>query len=131
MGGQACVLYGAAQFSRDTDLVILAEAKNLQRLQAALDELQAVVIAVPPFEQKYLELGLGVHFRCQAPSCAGMRIDVLSKMRGVDNFPELWERRTTVQAEDGEYEVLSLPDLVRAKKTQRAKDWPMIRRWWK
>ena len=26
MGGQACVLYGAAEFSRDTDLVILADA---------------------------------------------------------------------------------------------------------
>jgi hypothetical protein len=24
MGGQACVLYGAAEFSRDTDLAILA-----------------------------------------------------------------------------------------------------------
>ena len=26
MGGQACVLYGAAEFSRDTDLVIFADA---------------------------------------------------------------------------------------------------------
>ncbi|MCY2988105.1 MAG: hypothetical protein NTY19_09620, partial [Planctomycetota bacterium] len=25
MGGQACVIYGAAEFSRDTDLVVLAE----------------------------------------------------------------------------------------------------------
>lgn len=33
MGGQACVLYGAAEFSRDTDLVILADAKNLMRLR--------------------------------------------------------------------------------------------------
>ena len=29
MGGQACVLYGAAEFSRDTDLAILADADNL------------------------------------------------------------------------------------------------------
>ena len=26
MGGQACVFYGAAEFSRDTDLLILADA---------------------------------------------------------------------------------------------------------
>lgn len=26
MGGQACVSYGAAEFSRDTDLVVLADA---------------------------------------------------------------------------------------------------------
>ena len=25
MGGQACVFYGAAEFSRDTDIVILAD----------------------------------------------------------------------------------------------------------
>jgi len=29
MGGQACVLYGAAEFSRDTDLLMLADAGNL------------------------------------------------------------------------------------------------------
>ena len=29
MGGQACVLYGAAEFSRDTDLAILASSENL------------------------------------------------------------------------------------------------------
>ncbi|MEO5715195.1 MAG: hypothetical protein ABIT37_17080 [Luteolibacter sp.] len=45
MGGQACVFYGAAEFSRDTDLAVLADA-NLSLLQAALDELQAKLIAV-------------------------------------------------------------------------------------
>lgn len=48
MGGQACVLYGAAEFSRDTDFAILASPTNLDRLRAALDDLQAEVIAVPP-----------------------------------------------------------------------------------
>jgi hypothetical protein len=50
-------------------------------------------------------------------------------MRGVAPFEELWARRTTlVLPDEGEIEVLSLPDLVQAKKTQRDKDWPMIRR---
>jgi hypothetical protein len=49
-------------------------------------------------------------------------------MRGVAPFPELWERRTTFAFEDETLEVLALPDLVAAKKTQRDKDWPMIRR---
>ena len=52
MGGQACVLYGAAEFSRDTDLAILASPANLARLRRALIDLQAEVIAVPPFELK-------------------------------------------------------------------------------
>ena len=49
MGGQACVFYGAAEFSRDSDFAILAEAENLERLGEAMDSLQAEVIAVPPF----------------------------------------------------------------------------------
>ena len=40
MGGQACVFYGAAEFSRDTDLAILADTVNLARLRKALGELQ-------------------------------------------------------------------------------------------
>jgi len=46
MGGQACVFYGAAEFSRDTDLAILADSANLAKLKNALEDLQAVVIAV-------------------------------------------------------------------------------------
>jgi hypothetical protein len=128
MGGQACVLYGAAEFSRDTDLAILAEPENLAKLQVALDDLQAVRIAVPPFEQRYLDMGLAIHFRCQHEDCRDMRIDIMSRMRGVDAFNRLWDRRTTAQTDDGPMEVLSLPDLVQAKKTQRDKDWPMITR---
>lgn len=129
MGGQACVFYGAAEFSRDTDFAILADAANLERLDAALRQLKASVIAVPPLTLEHLQRGHAVHFRCQHPEAAGLRVDVMSKMRGVAGFAELWERRTTLQGEDGTiYELMSLPDLVQAKKTQRDKDWPMIRR---
>ncbi|NOS69524.1 MAG: hypothetical protein HOP33_06310 [Verrucomicrobia bacterium] len=129
MGGQACVFYGAAEFSRDTDLLILADGENLQRLSAALQELQAECIAVPPFAAEYLERGHAIHFRCHHPAAADMRVDLMSKLRGVDPFPALWERRTTLSDNDGTtYELLSLPDLVQAKKTQRSKDWPMLQR---
>ena len=129
MGGQACVLYGAAEFSRDTDLAILSNSENLSKLSRALKELQADVIAVPPFEAKYLRKGHAIHFRCRVPEAAGMRIDVMTKMRGVDSFAKLWKRRTTMVFEDGtKCEIMSLPDLVQAKKTQRDKDWPMLRR---
>lgn len=129
MGGQACILYGAAEFSRDLDLAVLVDAENLRRLQSALDELQAEVIAVPPFGAAYLERGLAVHFRCRHPDAAGVRVDVMAKMRGVAPFDELWMRRTTlILPGEGEIDLLALPDLVQAKKTQRDKDWPMIRR---
>jgi len=129
MGGQACVLYGAAEFSRDTDLAILSNSENFSRLGRALKELQADVIAVPPFEARYLRKGHAIHFRCRVPEAAGMRIDVMTRMRGVDSFAKLWKRRTTMVFEDGaKCEVMSLPDLVLAKKTQRDKHWPMVRR---
>jgi hypothetical protein len=126
MGGQACVFYGAAEFSRDTDLAILASSENLARLDKALTDLDAQVIAVPPFEASYLRKGHAVHFRCNHPDALGMRVDVMTKMRGVDSFPTLWRRRTTISVNDSSIELMSLPDLVRAKKTQRDKDWPMV-----
>jgi hypothetical protein len=129
MGGQACVFHGAAELSRDTDFAVVADPANLRRLQSALDELQAEVIAVPPFELRYLRKGHAVHFRCYHPEASRVRIDVMSKMRGVASFPTLWRRRVTVGLPDGDvYDMLGVPDLVQAKKTQRDKDWPMIRR---
>jgi hypothetical protein len=129
MGGQACVLYGAAEFSRDCDIAILCEPANLARLQRALDELHARTITVPPFEADYLERGHAIHFRCHAADVEDIRLDVMSNLRGVAPFGELWQRRTTLKDDAGTtIELLSLTDLVAAKKTQRDKDWPMIRR---
>jgi hypothetical protein len=129
MGGQACVLYGGAEFSRDTDLVVPASPANLVRLRRSLADLQADVIAVPPFEPRFLVKGHAIHFRCRHPEAAGMRVDIMTRMRGVDPFPALWRRRTTTTLEDGtRCDLIALPDLVRAKKTQRDRDWPMLRR---
>ena len=128
MGGQACVFYGAAEFSRDADLAVLADDENLELFGRALEGLQAERVAVPPFERRYLDMGLAVHFRCQHPDAKGVRVDVMSKMRGVDGFQELWSRRTTLDVDGERIELLSLPDLVLAKKTQRDKDWPMVAR---
>ena len=50
-------------------------------------------------------------------------------MRGVAPFADLWQRHTTAVL-DGSVEVnmLGLADLIQAKKTQRDKDWIMIRK---
>lgn len=129
MGGQACVFYGGAEFSRDTDITLLASPANLNRLNCALRELQAECIAVPPLELEYLLRGHAVHFRCRHPEADGMRLDVMARMRGLSDFKVLWKRKTTVTISPSEvYELLSLPDLIAAKKTQRDKDWIMIRR---
>ena len=126
MGGQACVFYGAAQFSKDIDFLVLADASNFLELHAALNELEAVPIAVPRFDPKILDRGHAVHFRCKASGVEGLRIDVMTRLRDLPAFPVMWDRRTTIILEGGEeIHMLSIPDLVHAKKTQREKDWPM------
>jgi hypothetical protein len=128
MGGQACVFYGAAEFSRDVDLLILADRSNLAKLKEAFAELNAEVIAVPPLEEKYLSRGHAVHLRCAREDVAGLRIDLMSSLRGAAVFDELWARRTTIEAAGEPVDLMAIEDLVCAKKTQRDKDWPMIRR---
>jgi hypothetical protein len=129
IGGQACVLYGAIQFSRDSDFVLLVTPANLKRLRAALEELQAEPIFFPPLKADYLRRGHACHFRCHAQDVEGLRVDVMARLRGCDDFAALWRRRATIVLPDGtQVEVLSVRDLVQSKKTQRDKDWLMLRR---
>ena len=134
MGGQACVLYGAAEYSRDLDLAVLATPEALPALRGALEAMNAAVIAVPSFDVRYLDRGHAVHFSIPDGSTSPLRVDIMSRLRGVDEFPQLWDRRTTIALPTGVgdaevlVDVLALEDLVAAKKTQRDKDWPMIRR---
>lgn len=129
MGGQACILYGAAEFTRDVDFAVAGASPNLALLRAALAELEAEQVFFPSLSAAVLRRGHACHFRCRAAGLHGLRIDVMSKMRGVDSFAKLWKRREEFELRGvGRVAALSLPDLVKAKKTQRDKDWPMIRR---
>lgn len=129
MGGQACVFYGATELSRDVDIAVAADPEDWGLLQRALAELEAEPIAVPAPSLDALRRGHAVHYRARRADAAGIRLDVLAVMRGVDAFETLWDRRTTVVLGDGtRCEIMALPDLVAAKKTQRDKDWPIIRR---
>jgi len=129
MGGQACILYGAAEFSRDIDLAVAVSAENLSRLRAALRALEAEPVFFPSLTASSLRKGHACHFRCLAPGLHRLRVDLMSRMRGVSTFSILWKRRVEIDLPGvGIVPVMSLPDLVKAKKTQRDKDWPMIRR---
>jgi hypothetical protein len=129
MGGQACILYGAAEFSRDVDFAVLADEKNLQSLRKALADLQAEPVFVPPLGEIVLRRGHACHFRAQVAEAKGIRIDIMAVMHGCDSFEKLWRRRRRIRLPKvGPINVLALIDLVQAKKTQRDKDWPMVRR---
>src|ERR1039458_251744 len=127
MGGQACVFYGAAQFSKDVDLALLASEENFSRLLVALSDLNAKRIAVPRFDPVLLARGHAAHFRCQGGEADRLRVDVMTRLRDLPEFDVLWARRTTIRDEGADtFELMSLQDLVQAKKTQREKDWPII-----
>ncbi len=97
MGGQACVFYGAAEFSRDLDLLILADPENLGRLRTALADLEAEPIAIPQLDAAHLAKGHAVHFRCRRSDVAGLRVDLMSTYRVGPDFETLWGRRTTIE----------------------------------
>jgi len=129
MGGQACILYGAAEFSRDVDLAVAADERNLERLRRALAELEAEPIYVPALGRAVLRRGHACHFRVQARAAKGLRIDIMSALHGCGDFESLWKRRRRLRlAALAGVPLLDLRDLVQAKKTQRDKDWPMLRR---
>lgn len=129
MGGQACIFYGAAEFTRDSDFCILCRADNLDRLKASLSELHAEQVFFPPLSLEYLEKGHACHYVCESPGPAGFRIDVMGRMRNCPPFSELWKARSIFALTDKiKIPVMGLHHLVLAKKTQRDKDWPMVRR---
>ncbi len=128
MGGQACILYGGAEFSRDIDFAVAVDARNLDRLRRALADLRARPLFFPLLSAAVLRRGHACHFRCLAPGLRKLRVDVMGRMRGAAAFPALWKRRTRLPLPGGGHaDVVSLKDLVRIKKTQRDKDWLMIR----
>jgi hypothetical protein len=132
MGGQACVFYGAAEFSRDLDLLVLVDPDNLDRIRAALADLRAEPIAIPlsqpPLDPAILLRGHAFHFRCKRPDVAGLRVDLMANLRRGASFDELWQRRTSFEFEGEVVDVMGRKDLVRVKQTQRDKDWPMVAR---
>lgn len=129
IGGQACIIYGAAEFSRDSDFAVLCHRANLKRLADALRELRAENIYVPPLEAGYLRRGHACHFRCRSGAIKGLRIDIMSRLRGCDPFGRMWGRRKRVTIPGmGRIDVIGLEDLVQCKRTQRDKDWLMLER---
>jgi hypothetical protein len=107
--------------------LVLVQDAELDRFRGALTELRAEQIAVPSFSAGNLRRGHAVHFRCRREDVKGLWIDVMSSLRGLPAFEDLWERRATFEI--GVRRLRFYPyDLVQAKKTQRDRDWPMIRR---
>jgi len=129
MGGQACILYGGSEFTRDSDLCVMCDSGNLQRVRKALKSLGAQRIFYPELTITNLKKGHACHFICKNPGLENFRVDVMSRMRNCPGFSTLWRQRENLTIEKGLLvPVMGIKHLVASKKTQRDKDWPMIRR---
>ena len=126
IGGQACILYGGAEFSRDLDLMLAAVPSALPALEQALVALEADLIAVPPLKLDLLERGHAVHFRCRRPDLAGLRLDIMTKPPRLPDIAAVWDRRVVLALELGPVSVVAVEDLIATKKTQRDKDWAIV-----
>jgi len=60
------------------------------RCSPAISPLNGFRIAVPRFDPKILARGHAVQFRCQPAGVEGLRIDIITKLRGVPAFDYLW-----------------------------------------
>ena len=126
LGGQASILYGGAEFSRDLDLMLAAGAATLPNLERALADLDAELIAVPLLSAEALDRGHAVHFRCRRPDVAGLRLDLMTRPPRLEDLDGVWRRRVEIRLEGGSVAVVSLADLIATKRTQRDKDWAII-----
>ncbi|MEA3306199.1 MAG: hypothetical protein U9Q34_00250 [Elusimicrobiota bacterium] len=97
IGGQACIIYGGSEFSRDSDFVILSEDKNLIKIQKALNSLKAEAVYFLGFERGYLEKGHACHFKCKAKGVEDFRVDIMSKLRNCEGFLKLWKRKKIIK----------------------------------
>ena len=76
-----------------------------------------------------MKRGHACHFRCDAEPVQGLRVDVISVLRGCGPFNELWKRKKTVSIKKSiSIDIIGLTDLLASKKTQRDKDWLMLKR---
>ena len=57
MGGQACILYGAAEFTRDVDLAVAVSPANLERLRQSLAALETEQVFFPALSASALRQG--------------------------------------------------------------------------
>jgi hypothetical protein len=130
ISGQATILYGAATFSEDVDLWVEPGHENLQRMSRALRASKASYYKLtPPLSVDLAQRHHGFHFTIpEADGAVPLYLDVMGCPPRVGAFEEAWQRRSLFETEWGSLHTVSIVDLVELKKTQRARDYPIISR---
>ena len=129
VGGFAGVLHGATRPTSDLDICPAWHTKNLERLAAALNDLDAALRLRPELQPTIVRPNPELLRVMTATlwTCRTGNIDVLLGISdgpgSLACFPELERRATEFQLRDGALLVAALEDLVRSKEiADRAKD---------
>jgi len=129
ISGQATVLYGASTFSEDLDIWLYPQHANVQRFIKALRTLRARYYKLtPPLTLSYLRKGHGFHFALPAEDGTDWYLDVMGVPPRSPAFNVAWRRSIRMETPWGMVPVVSVPDLVELKKTQRLEDYAVISR---
>ncbi len=114
IGGFAAVTHGSALMTRDLDICVLLNDKNIARLRALLADWNPRHRMTPeklsflefppegPVQNLYLETDHGI-------------IDILSSVMGVGDFQRLRSTAEVLEIQGRKYPVISLEDLITAK----------------
>jgi predicted nucleotidyltransferase len=115
VGGFAAVTHGSSYVTRDVDICAVLTPENVDRLRAALADLDPRHRLTPqrlsflshpagsaPVSNLYLETRYGV-------------VDVLTSVLGVGDFDRLKRHAEELEVDGVRFRVMSLPDLIAAK----------------
>jgi hypothetical protein len=123
ISGQACVLYGASQFTEDIDFWIQPKQQNFRAFLRAMAQMKATVYKLtPPITQAYIRKGHGFHFKVDRD----WYIDVMGKPPRVGDFQRAFRKARKISTEWGMLTVVAQEDLVLLKRTNRPGDYETI-----
>ncbi len=116
IGGQAEYLHGSPRVTFDIDLCYRRSARNLDRLAAALRELNPTLRGAPadlPFVIDAQSLALGSNFTFETEL---IPLDLLGEVEPIGSYDEMIKSAETYRVGELALRVISLDDLIRIKR---------------
>ncbi len=127
VGGMAGLAHGSAYPTFDLDVAYGREKTNLERLAAALRELQVTLRGAPPdlpFQLDAETLARGANFTFDSPYGS---FDILGDAAGMDSYDDLRGNALATSIEGIEVRVASIDHLIAMKRAaNRTKDKLMV-----
>jgi hypothetical protein len=127
IGGMAGLVHGSAYPTYDLDVVYARDRANLERMTAALKELDVTLRGAPsdlPFQLDAQTLANGSNFTFDSPHGS---FDILGDAAGMGSYEGLRSRAVVATIEEVEVRVASLNHLIAMKRAaNRPKDRLMV-----